>query len=79
MLVVCASVLRVVERHRNGVVLVGHGYGGSIISQVGVHNRVKGLVYVSAIAPDVGESAGKLFSSLPNSGYATLMAADAHG
>jgi len=37
------------------VVLVGHSYGGSVITEAGVHPNVAGLVYVAAHAPDVGE------------------------
>jgi pimeloyl-ACP methyl ester carboxylesterase len=43
------------------VVLVGHSYGGQIISNAANgHQSVKSLVYVAAFAPDVGESAGEL-------------------
>jgi pimeloyl-ACP methyl ester carboxylesterase len=37
-------------------VLVGHGYGGTVITQAGNHSRVAALVYVAAFAPNVGES-----------------------
>jgi pimeloyl-ACP methyl ester carboxylesterase len=73
------TVIRIIERQRNGVVLVGHGYGGSVISQAGMHAKVAGLVYVAAIAPDVGESSADSFNSLPNSVYAKLLEADAQG
>jgi pimeloyl-ACP methyl ester carboxylesterase len=38
------------------VLLVGHSYGGAVITNVGTHDRVTGLVYVAAFAPDQGES-----------------------
>jgi len=38
------------------VVLVGHSYGGVVITQAGLHEKVKSLVYVSSYAPDVGQS-----------------------
>src|SRR5258705_1008149 len=41
-------------------VLVGHSYGGMIITETGMHPDVKGLVYVAAIQPDVGESLSDL-------------------
>ena len=41
-------------------VLVGHSYGGMIISEVGGHASVRSLVYVAAFQPEVGESAGGL-------------------
>jgi pimeloyl-ACP methyl ester carboxylesterase len=45
------------------VVLVGHSYGGVVITQAGVDPKVKGLVYISAFAPDLGESALSLLKS----------------
>ena len=36
--------------------LVGHGYGGTVITQAGNHSSVAALVYVAAFAPDIGES-----------------------
>src|SRR3974390_1712024 len=41
-------------------VLVGHSYGGSIITEAGMHADVKALVYIAAFQPDVGESVGIL-------------------
>jgi pimeloyl-ACP methyl ester carboxylesterase len=46
-------------------VLVGHSYGGMVITEAGVHPSVKALVYVAAFQPDVGESAGGLNSKTP--------------
>ena len=45
--------------------LVGHSYGGMIISEVGSHPSVRSLVYVAAFQPEVGESAGGLQSKMP--------------
>ena len=42
------------------VVLVGHSYGGAVITQAGNDPKVKSLVYVAAYVPDVGESVGDL-------------------
>jgi pimeloyl-ACP methyl ester carboxylesterase len=39
------------------VLLVGHSYGGAVISEAGVHAKVAGLVYINAFTPDIGESA----------------------
>lgn len=39
------------------VILVGHSYGGVVITQAGIDPKVKGLVYISAFSPDAGESA----------------------
>ncbi len=50
------------------VVLVGHSYGGSVISEAVPDNaKVKALVYVSAFAPDIGETAAGLASKFPGS------------
>jgi pimeloyl-ACP methyl ester carboxylesterase len=46
-------------------VLVGHSYGGMIITEAGNHATVKSLVYVAAYQPDVGESAGALNAKMP--------------
>jgi pimeloyl-ACP methyl ester carboxylesterase len=50
------AVTRVLERHPGPVVLVGHGYGGTVITQAGDHPHVAALVYIAGCAPDVGES-----------------------
>ncbi|RZF25804.1 alpha/beta hydrolase [Paraburkholderia sp. UYCP14C] len=47
------------------VVLVGDGYGGSVITVAGTRPKVKALVYVAAYQPDVGESATQLAASVP--------------
>ena len=46
-------------------VLVGHSYGGMIITEAGTHPAVKTLVYVAAFQPDVGESVGALNGKTP--------------
>jgi pimeloyl-ACP methyl ester carboxylesterase len=47
------------------VLLVGHSYGGAVITEAGNDSKVAGLVYVSAVAPDKGESAFGLITSVP--------------
>jgi pimeloyl-ACP methyl ester carboxylesterase len=47
------------------VTLVGHSYGGDVITQAGVDPKVKGWVYIAAFAPDAGESALSLLKSSP--------------
>jgi pimeloyl-ACP methyl ester carboxylesterase len=49
------------------VVLVGHSYGGSVISEAAKGGNIKSLVYVSDFAPDVGESALALTGKFPGS------------
>jgi pimeloyl-ACP methyl ester carboxylesterase len=46
-------------------ILVGHSYGGAVISEAGTHEAVAGLVYVCAFAPDAGESVSTLLADLP--------------
>ncbi|HTE30913.1 MAG TPA: alpha/beta hydrolase [Chryseolinea sp.] len=46
-------------------ILVGHSWGGAVITQAGVHPKVAALVYVAAFQPDLGESAFTWFSSMP--------------
>ncbi|WP_330230446.1 alpha/beta hydrolase [Nocardia sp. NBC_00508] len=56
----------VVDSVDGPVVLVGHSYGGQVISQI--HDpKVKGLVYVAAFAPESGESIGELSAKYPGS------------
>lgn len=47
---------RVIARAKHPVILVGHSYGGAVITEAGNDPKVKKLVYVAAFAPDVGES-----------------------
>jgi pimeloyl-ACP methyl ester carboxylesterase len=47
------------------VVLVGHSYGGAVITEAGTHQNVAGLVYITAFAPDKGESVKSLIASPP--------------
>jgi pimeloyl-ACP methyl ester carboxylesterase len=46
-------------------VLVGHSYGGAVITEAGVAPNVKALVYVAALQPDRGESLAEISSSFP--------------
>lgn len=55
-----AAVSRVLARQDGPSLLVGHSYGGVVITEAGAGNDVAGLVYVAAFAPDVGESVGML-------------------
>ena len=57
-------------------VLVGHSYGGMIISEVGSHQSVRSLVYVAAFQPEVGESAGGLQAKNPPAAQSVVPAGD---
>src|SRR5262249_22380148 len=55
---------RAIDRADGDVVLVGHSWGGSVITEAGADSRGKALVYVAAFAPDKGETAGSLSESV---------------
>lgn len=56
---------RVLARQDGPSILVGHSYGGAIISIAGNSPKVAGLVFVAAFSPDEGETLGKLLGSYP--------------
>lgn len=58
-----ASVRALVDAVDGPVLLVGHSYGGAVITNAGTHERVVGLVYVAAFAPDEGESVTGIVSA----------------
>lgn len=70
-----AMVTSVINAAKHPVVLVGHSYGGMIITQAGVNPKVKSLVYVAAYAPETGESVAKLgqIATLPGESRAPLL------
>jgi pimeloyl-ACP methyl ester carboxylesterase len=61
-----AATREILDQQVGPVVLVGHSYGGSVITVAGVRAKVKALVYVAAFQPDVGESASQLMASMPS-------------
>ena len=56
---------RTLARQKGPVVLVGHSYGGAVITEAGNTDNVAGLVYVAAFAPDAGEALIALLPTLP--------------
>jgi pimeloyl-ACP methyl ester carboxylesterase len=52
---------RVLDLQDGPTILVGHSWGGTVITEAGVHPNVAGLVYVSALAPDAGETTGQQY------------------
>jgi pimeloyl-ACP methyl ester carboxylesterase len=66
------------ERTSGSVVLVGHAYSGAVIAAVR-EDRVKSLVYISALAPDEGETVAKVFYLNPSHPQAPEMVPDSHG
>lgn len=61
-----AATKRALDMQDGPTLLVGHSYGGSVITEAGVHPNVVGLVYVAAHAPDVGEDEGTLGRKTPS-------------
>ena len=53
---------RAIDQQTGLVVLVGHSYGGSAITEAGADPKVSALVYVAALQPDAGETSGQLLS-----------------
>ena len=60
-----AATRRLVSLQKGAVVLVGHSYGGMVITAAADDPNVKALVYVTAFAPEQGESAGDLIARFP--------------
>src|SRR5205807_6173428 len=56
---------RVLATHTGPVVLVGHSYGGAVITEAGNDAKVAALVYIAAFAPDRGESVNTLIANPP--------------
>jgi pimeloyl-ACP methyl ester carboxylesterase len=63
-----ATTTNVLDELDGPAILVGHSYGGAVITEVGTHGSVAGLVYVTAFAPDAGESVNSLIGTFPQDG-----------
>jgi pimeloyl-ACP methyl ester carboxylesterase len=60
-----AATQHVIDAQDGPVVLVGHSYGGAVITEAGVDDNVAALVYIAAFAPDKGESVNTLIANPP--------------
>lgn len=70
------SVASIVKNIKTPVVLVGHSYGGAVISEAAYGNQnVKGLVYVAAFTPEAGETAAELSGRFPGGTLASALSA----
>ena len=56
----------VLDRQDGPTILVGHSYGGAVITEAGTHDSVVGLVFITAYAPDQDESVGTLIAAAPS-------------
>ncbi len=63
-----AATKMILDEQPGPVILVGHSYGGAVITEAGTHPKVQGLVYITAFAPDKGESVNALLASFPAGG-----------
>src|SRR6202165_5038916 len=60
-----AATKLVIDEQPGPVILVGHSYGGAVITEAGADPKVEGLVYITAFAPDKGESVNTLIANPP--------------
>ena len=59
---------RVIDAQSEPVTLVGHSYGGAVITEAGTHPKVAALVYIAAFVPDEGESVNTVIAGFPKDG-----------
>jgi pimeloyl-ACP methyl ester carboxylesterase len=71
-----ATVIRTLNRVGSPVLLVGHSYGGATMTAAGVDERVVGLVYIAAVAPDVGETVQDQLNKYPSDIFSCVDIAD---
>jgi pimeloyl-ACP methyl ester carboxylesterase len=71
-----AVVKRTLNRVGSPVLLVGHSYGGATITGAGMDDRVVGLVYIAAVAPDAGETVQDQLNKYPSDIFSRVEVAD---
>ncbi len=64
---------QMIAQQKGDVVLVGHSYGGAVITEAGNQPNVAGLVYIAAFAPDAGESPGGITQANPPAAIANVV------
>lgn len=74
-----AATKRVLDRQDGPTILVGHSWGGTVITEAGLHPKVVGLVYVAAFVPDIGETTWDLVKSMPIDPQNGILPADDNG
>jgi pimeloyl-ACP methyl ester carboxylesterase len=74
-----ASVTALIDAVDDEVLLVGHSYGGAVITNAGTHERVRGLVYIAAFAPEEGESINFIADSYPPAEISSFMVRGPNG
>ena len=74
-----AATNSVIDAQDGPVILVGHSWGGAVITEAGVNPKVAALVYISAFMPDQGETAGKWVAAAPQAPEAGFTKPDQFG
>ncbi|GGC66442.1 alpha/beta hydrolase [Undibacterium terreum] len=74
-----AAAQRVIDAQTGKVVLVGHSWGGAVITQAGVSDKIKALVYVAAFAPSEGQALGTVGKDYPLPPGIPTLKPDANG
>jgi pimeloyl-ACP methyl ester carboxylesterase len=73
------ATVRALDRQDGPTVLVGHSWGGTVITEAGMHPKVAALVYIAAFEPDKGETSVQWISSLPTAPEFGILAPDDKG
>jgi pimeloyl-ACP methyl ester carboxylesterase len=71
-----AAVRRTLGRVSSPAILVGHSYGGAVITAAGTDDRVAGLVYIAAVAPDADETVDSQLNKYPTEIFSHIEVAD---
>lgn len=74
-----AATRRVLNNQQSKVVLVGHSWGGTVITEAGSDEKVSALVYVAAFAPDAGQASGEQGKGAPTPPGISQIKADGNG
>ncbi|MEU4690017.1 alpha/beta hydrolase [Actinoplanes sp. NPDC023714] len=75
-----AATTRALDLQDGPAILVGHSWGGTVITEAGVHPKAAGLVYVSALAPDAGETTAQQYEGFaPTPDFVIDVAEDGFG
>lgn len=73
------ATMRILDKQDGPTILVGHSWGGTVITEAGMHKNVVALVYVAAYQPDKGENTLKWAGSLPNAPEFGILPPDEKG
>lgn len=74
-----AATRRALARQDGPTILVGHSWGGTVITEAGADAKVVGLVYVSALSPDAGETTSEQYAGFSAPEFVIDVQADGHG